>query len=145
MGYELLDLASIEEYREYFESNYCDPLKPVLTFDDIWVRFFPDMFDHAFFKSARRREKDKSLFSEERAVRMGWIRTALEDPNAVLKIGWDKESNSYDNDRRVAFVNGNYVVIIVLVAEDRARFITAYVADNDTIKKILEGPDWAKK
>jgi hypothetical protein len=70
-----------------------------------------------------------------------WIKETLQDPTAILKKGWIRERKSYTNSRRVAIVKNNYVVIIVLYAVRRARFITAYEA-NDSIDKILDSPDW---
>ncbi len=65
----------------------------------------------------------------------------LQDSAAELRVGYDSSTKSYTRSRRVAIVNGDYVVIILLYKEKHARFITAYVADN-SIDKILNSPKW---
>jgi mRNA-degrading endonuclease RelE of RelBE toxin-antitoxin system len=121
--------------------TYCNPISPIFTFDSIVVVFFEDKFDHAFFESANRVEKDKSVFSQTRAERILWIKETLEDPTADIRQGYDSKTKTYDNSRRVAIVKGDYVVIIKLTSEKRASFITAYVADN-SIQKIMLSPEW---
>ena len=102
------------------------------------------MFDHAFFESADRKAKDKSILSLNRCEKMLWIKDALEDPDAILKKGWDAKKKSYDGSRRVALVKANFVVILLLFSTSVARFITAYQIDNeDNMQKLLAGPDWA--
>ena len=48
-----------QELRELWSETYCKA--PITTFDNIQVKFFDDMFDHAFFESDNRKEKDKSI------------------------------------------------------------------------------------
>lgn len=132
---------TLDEYRQLFIDTYCDHKKPIFTFDNILVRFFPDMFEHSFYESANWKAKDKSVFSLDRAEKILWIKDALEDSSAILKIGWDSLSKSYDKSRRVAIVKGNYVVIIWLKNEKEGKFITAFEADN-SIGSILSSPDW---
>jgi len=141
MAYDLLKLSSESEYRSRFCAEYCDVYKPIITFDDIWVRFYEDMFDHAFFESRSRIKGDKSRFSFIRAERMLWIREALQDNTSLLKVGWNKNTKAYDDSRRVAIVQHNYVVIVWMQNNERAKFITAYVAD-ESIDDILNGPNW---
>jgi len=67
----------------------------------------------------------------------------LEDPNAIKKQGWIKKLKIYDNKRRVTLVKGNYIVVIIIYAEKKARFITAYeINDDDRLKLIKNSPDW---
>jgi len=47
------------------------------------------MFDHAFYESVNRKAKDKSELSLNRCEKMFWIKDALNDPDAILKKGWD--------------------------------------------------------
>lgn len=130
-----------EELREIWRIEYCECL--IKTFDDIVVQFFASMFDHCFFESANRRAKDKSILSLNRLEKIFWIKDALQDPDAILKVGWDNAKKSYDDKRRVTLVKGNYIVVIVIFASKKARFITAYEVDNnDNLQKIMGGPDF---
>jgi hypothetical protein len=75
---------------------------------------------------------------------MLWIKETLQDPSALLKKGWDNKTKSYDDTRRVAMVKGNYVVIILIYADKKARFITAFQIDDDAnLELFKKGPDWA--
>lgn len=131
------------ELRQLWAESYCN--KSIYTFDNIQVKFYPEMFDHAFFESANRKKKDKSVLSMNRCEKMLWIREALEDADAILKVGWDTATKSYNHSRRVAIVKGNYVVVIHLYRENAARFITAFQNDNEeNLLKILNGPDFKR-
>ena len=141
----LLKLASIDEYRTFFELTYC--AGSIVTFDGIAVRFRKDDFDHCSFESSRRNAV-KDDFSRQRAERLSWIKAALQDPNSERYIGWDRNKKKHDNNRRVAIVQGNYVVVIAISATDasRARFITAYVGDTlSSLQRIRSGPKWTQK
>jgi len=116
-------------YRKIFLDFYCK--KPVKTFDNILVYFKEYNFDHAFFESKNRREKDKSIFSQKRAKRIYWIKWVLENPNAQLFKGYNHKTKSYDASRRVALCVDNYVVIInINKKRNKAKLITAFVADG---------------
>jgi hypothetical protein len=143
--YLITQLAGEAEYEQVFCDIYCNPYSPILTFDDIWVKFYQDMFKHAFFESRSRHKGDKSIFSLRRAERITWIRDTLIDPDAELRFGWSKEQKSVDYDRRIALVRGDYVVVIAPFEDQKARFVTAYVVDDVTKNKILSGPVWQKK
>lgn len=68
----------------------------------------------------------------------------MKTQTAQLKQGWDSKTKTYDNSRRVALVKENYVVIIIIYAEKKARFITAYQIDEEeNLEKLKNGPDWA--
>ncbi len=146
MAYKKIKSYSMSEaeLRQLWADTYCDPASPIITFDGIQVQFFPEMFDHAFYESVDRLAKDKSELSLNRCEKMLWIKDALQDTEATLKKGWDSKTKSYDGSRRVALVKGNYVVILLLFLQKRARFITAYQIDNEeNLAKLLAGPDWA--
>ena len=118
-------LKDENEYRKYYVENYCN--NPVKTFDDIMVHFYPNKFDDAFFESEDWSLKDKSIFSRARAERIDWIRYTLQTPKAKLRFGYDSKSNKPRKDRRVALLlPQNYVVIITLLNDKKAKFITAY-------------------
>jgi len=141
MPYKKLKGKSEQEYRDIFNEVYCKA--PITTFDGISVKFYSNMFDHAFFESANNWKGDKSLFSYNRAEKIMWIKETLEDPTAILKQGYIKKTKKHTNSRRVAIVKNNYVVIIRFIDRDkiRAKFVTAYEAYN-SIDKILNSPDW---
>lgn len=131
-----------EELRNLWSEIYCN--KPIKTFDGIEVKFFSNMFNHCFYESYKRKKKDKSILSLNRLEKIYWIKDALEDPESILKQGWDKKSKTYDKGRRVTLVKGNYIVVIIVFAKRKARFITAYEVNNDrNLEKIMNSPDWA--
>ncbi len=131
-----------EELRLIWKEVYCE--SPIVTFDGISVQFYTNMFDHCFYESADRRKKDKSILSLNRLEKIYWIKDALEDPDSMRKIGWDSKTKSYDRSRRVAIVKDNYIVVIMIFRNKKARFITAFeVYDEENLKKIVNGPDWA--
>lgn len=126
------------EYRSFFESIYCKG--PILTFDGISVRFRRRDFNHCFFESITLKD---DTFSQIRAERLLWIKEALQDPQSERYVGWYAKKKQYDKNRRVAVVKGNYIVVIGLTGNQKADFITAYVADSqETLAKIKKGPLW---
>lgn len=132
---------SEQELRELWHNEYC--IKQIVTLDNIVVRFFDSMFDHAFYESDDWKEGDKSIFSLFRLQRMLWIKDVLRDPEAILKQGWDKHSKSYTKNRRVSFVKGNYVVVIRIISQNKAQFVTAYeVQSQEKIAQIAKSPGW---
>ena len=131
-----------EELREIWSVEYCN--KPIITFDDIEVKFFSSMFDHCFYESDNRKEKDKSILSLNRLEKIYWIKDTLLDPASIRKKGWDRNKKTYTDSSRVNLVKGNYIVVIKIFAKNKARFITAYEVNNDeNLKKIKNSPDWA--
>ncbi|MBF0427297.1 MAG: hypothetical protein HQL94_00105 [Magnetococcales bacterium] len=136
----LLKLPSEEMYRRHFEQTYCRG--PIITFDEIMVRFRKRDFDHCCFESSMRNGV-KDQFSDIRAERLDWISEALRDPNSDRFCGWDSQKKHHDRNRRVAVVMGDYIVVIALTGAKKANFITAYVADTPTsLAKIKAGPRW---
>lgn len=129
-----------EQLRELWQIEYCE--QSVYTFDHVRVRFYENMFDHAFYESADRKRKDKSILSYNRLEKIYWIKATLQDENAILKKGWDNQSKEYFKDRRVAIVKGNYVVIIRFTGFLKAKFVTAF--EKEDISNILSGPDFER-
>ncbi len=133
------------ELRQLWADEYCDKENPIYTFDHVLVTFYSSMFDHIFYESANRRMRDKSVLSYNRLEKMLWIKEVLADPDAILKQGWDRDNKKYFDDRRVAMVKNNYVVIIRFTGVLKATLVTAYeMHDDENINKILESPDWVK-
>jgi len=134
------------ELRQLWKEEYCDHSNPIHTFDAVLVKFYERMFDHCFFESAHRQARDKSILSLNRLEKMLWIKDTLRDPEAILKKGWDRDKKTYNNTRRVAFVKGNYVVVIRFTGVLKATFVTAYEHQDDgNINKIINSPDWVKE
>ena len=146
MPYPSLVIYATEfDYKIHYEETYCQT--PIVCFDGICVRFRKEKFYHAFFESIMG-GKD-NVFSHKRAERINWIQTALEDPNSERFWGWDSTKKRYDKKRRVTVVMGNYVVVISLIGETNAEFVTAYLADTpskngkpSTIDKIRRSPKY---
>lgn len=129
------------ELRKLWSDTYCNA--PIKTFDGIEVKFYSNMFDHAFFESADRKAKDKSILSYNRCEKILWIKDVLEDNTALIKKGWDSLNKAYVEDKRIALVKGNYMVVIQIYRQGKARFITAYQIDNDlNLEEIKNSPDW---
>lgn len=130
-----------EQLRAIWAKEYCD--KPIITFDGIEVKFFSNMFDHCFYESFNRKQKDKSILSLNRLEKIYWIKDTLEDSTSIRKQGWDRTKKTYNDSKRVNLVKGNYIVVIVLYRFKKARFITAYeINDEENLQKIKDSPDW---
>lgn len=99
----LIELGTEDEYRKKFESIYCR--NTITTFDSIIVRFRKNNFDHCFYATDRR-TREKTVFDPIRAKRILWIKSALEDSNAKLFVGWDSKSKRTDYKRRVCVISG---------------------------------------
>jgi len=137
----LVHYTTEAEYRNHYERCYCGSV--IHTFDGLRVYFPKQQFDDAFFESSNRRARDKSIFSLVRAERIDWIRAAVEDPAAELYQGWDRDKKVIARSRRITLVFGNYVVVLqVYSRRNKATFITAYVADDNTLRKIRSNPRW---
>lgn len=133
----LVQYTTEQEYRNHFEQVYCRG--SITTFDGIQVRFRKSMFDHCFFESVTTKD---DTFSPQRTERVDWIKAALQDPNTELREGWDNKKKRPAKNRRVAIVMENYVVIIRLRGNNRADFVTAFVAGVRTIRQIRTNPIW---
>lgn len=142
---DLLMLDSEEEYKVYYENNYCRG--PIVTHDGIRIFFPKEKFHHAFFESSNRDGK-KDVFSIDRSQRMSWIKLTLENQHSKLFQGWDKDTSQYVPDRRVSFVYENFVVVIALSLNRKGslkgNFITCYQANN-SIESIKKSPEWTKE
>ena len=133
----LVHYVTEQEYRAHFWRMYCRG--PIQTFDGIEVRFRKGQFYHCFFESVHAKD---DTFSPRRAERIDWIMAALQDSGADLHVGWDNKKKRLANDRRVAIVMGNYVVIIRIQGACRAVFVTAFVADVRSLRLIRTNPVW---
>lgn len=141
---KLLKLKNQEEYKKHFIDEYCK--KTIKTFDNIHVKFYEDQFEHAFFESENKKKRDKSIFSTERAERMDWIKEVLQSQKSELFIGWDRDKKRYNKNRRISIINeDNYVVIINIIRDKKAKFITAYPASKTNATKIRSAPKWEKE
>ena len=142
---ELTNLTSENEYAEYYYKTYCS--KQICTFDGIPITFRKKQFYHAFFESSKGNKK-KDIFSSIRAERIKWIAYTLKESKAILYQGWLKKKRCYDPFRRVTLIYGNYVVVIQLRYTKKGilvgDFITAFVAEDDTISKIKSSPNWIR-
>lgn len=139
----LLELNLPDDYRGYFEENYCN--QKIYTFDKIRVLFPKGAFNHAFYESSSRREQKKDIFSTRRAKRMPWIKVALADASAELYFGWDNKRKCVVTNRRVAIVVRDYYVVIVQTkSTDTAFFISAFIVDPQALNKIRANPKWQK-
>jgi len=134
----LIKYASEGEYYRHYIERYCK--RQIYTFDDIRVYFSKDQFKDAFFESSSRVERKKDFFSFKRAERIDWIEVALSDKSSEIYSGWDRDKRIYTVKRRVILVHGNYVVIIQMKKDKTAFFITAYIAGENTLKKIKNSP-----
>ncbi|WP_099467428.1 hypothetical protein [Konateibacter massiliensis] len=142
----LLNYREEKEYKQYYIENYCKA-SPITTHDGIKVYFYPERFEHSFYKREVASWKaEKSIFDKSRGERMDWIRSVLESPLIIPKQGYDHAKNKYDNTRRVTFITEeNYLVVISLDSKGKGRFVTAYIVDNEqAAEKIKCSPDWKK-
>lgn len=128
------------ELKKIWKEEYCK--QEIKTFDNVLVEFYEDMFEHVFYESTDRKRKDKSILSLNRLEKIYWIKETLLDKNATLKKGWDSKEKRYFENRRVAIVKGNYIVIIRFYAYLKAKFVTAY--EKNDIENVLKGPDFDK-
>lgn len=141
----LLELDSAIAYREYYEQNYCRA--NIYTFDGIRVYFQPTKFGHAFYKNSQGKRGAKDEICPIRCQRMGWVKLTLENPNAQLFFGWNKDEKCLEETRRVSVVYGDFVVVVDfslnLKGELKANFVTCYEADR-SINVIKQSPIWDK-
>ena len=83
--------------------------------------------------------------SYARLEKMLWIKDVLADASAKMYVGWDKTTKSYNTNKRVSIVKGDYVVVIGIIKDTEAKFITAYNADSPHTKaQIIKSPEWKK-
>ena len=136
----LRKLLTIEEYREHYIQNYCSDA--IVTHQGLPVYFYPERFDHAFYKNSNRRVRDKSVFCQERAERIDWISEVLRDPNITIYAGWDSGKKRNDFNSRVSLITPDgYVVVIRKINDSKAKFVTAYVVDDQSVvPKVQSNP-----
>jgi hypothetical protein len=137
----LLTLPDENTYRAHFVREYCSD--PVITFDGLAVWFYPERFDHAFYRDSSPTAQDKKIFDLQRAQRMDWIRHVLYDPNIEL---YRRIMSITGKERRIALEPTTpYAVIIQIDSHSlsRARFITAYVvSSSSTLANMRANPAW---
>lgn len=140
---ELLNLSTEEEYKNHFINEYCNK-SPIATFDGLPVMFYPEMFEHSFYKRTRANWRaPKDQMDIDRCQRMPWIKAVLNDSTIVPRQGYDKARNRYDNDNRVTFLAPNNYVVVIRKAGSNWRFVTAYLVDNAAAaSKIQASPPW---
>ena len=127
-------------YRMHFIRHYC--MTPVVTFDSISVEFFPEVFEHAFYRDSNPTANDKAVFDLARAQRLNWIRAVLEEPTCNLY----RRTMPGHRTRRIALEPTTpYAVIIQIDTRSltRARFITAYIVDSTrALQGMISNPRW---
>lgn len=140
---ELLTLSTEEEYKNYFVEEYCNK-SPIATFDGLPVMFYPEMFEHSFYKRANASWKaPKDQMDISRCERMPWIKAVLNDSTIIPRQGYDKARNKYDNDNRVTFLAPNNYIVVIRKVGNKWRFVTAYIVDNAAAaSKIQASPAW---
>jgi hypothetical protein len=139
MSYQLLKLTEWESYKDHWLGNIANKV-PIETHDGISVSFNKNDFWHFFFKEGDGPERDR--FAWDRGERMNWVKECIQDSNATLKFGWDNANKRTDFNRRVSVIQGNYIVVVRMVAEYKARGVTAYPIDSSGLAKLLLQPDW---
>ena len=134
----LLHFQYISAYRSHFIRHYCNT--QIKTFDKIVVRFFPENFNHAFYRDSSPMAKDKSNFDTDRAQRVDWIKAVLADPNVEIYQRVMQNAKI----RRIALEPTiPYVVIIQIDTRNSffAKFVTAYVVSSQSVLgKIRSNP-----
>ena len=142
MNPDFVYYENVDQYRDHYRRVYCCGV--IHTFDGIRVYFSAQRFSHAFFISSNN-EGPKNKFCKDRAMRIDWIKATLENPEAELYFGWNSTIKKTNYLRRVSVVYGDYVVIIEISPKtNKAKFVTAYVADS-SINEIRSGEKWQKK
>ncbi len=126
---------TIAEYRRHFCDRYCT--SHIETFDKIPVLFEPDDFDHAFYEGDA-----KELFSRQRAERIDWIDWALDGEFTRPVCGWDSHRWRPDWNRRVSLVDDDYVVVVEFIPSGCLRFVTAYIATPERVRRLRRLPRW---
>lgn len=143
---ELILNKTEAEYKQLFVSHYCNA-SPIITYDGLNVYFYPEMFEHSFYKRAYHNlHAPKDCMDINRCERILWIEAVLHDPTIIPFQGYDSARNCYDNSRRVAFLTSNDYLVVIRADKNNWRFTTAYIVDNPyAAAKIRSSPRWIKK
>ena len=144
MGYSsLLCLPTEKDYKQKFIEEYCTN-GPITTWDGLTVVFYPEMFEHAFYKRTQKQWRaSKAVVDYDRCKRMLWIKEALQDSTIIPRVGYDKATGKNDNTRRVTLVTRNWYVVVIRSDGNKWRFVTAYIIDNQrTYNLLLAAPKW---
>ena len=147
----LLVLPNESAYQLHFEKHYVNT-SPLVTFDDMQIRFSRHNFSHAFFTGSVRRTRRKDRFDTDRAKRMDWIAAVLQDRGAelyrrVMRISRRPRRGTPKSAlRRIALIPSERYAVVVDVEKrnpKRANFVTAYVVNSDAaLAKMRSNPRW---
>jgi hypothetical protein len=137
-----LELENEEAYLDYFYTNFIK--QKIHTFDGIRIYFRKGHFYHAFFETTI---SHKDCFSLERARHMPEILTILQSPCAICHCGWNSKEKRHDYNRRVSFLLGTFLVVVILSRNKQTgvltgEFITCFEADAITFSRIQQDPLW---
>jgi hypothetical protein len=141
-NFHILDLPTESDYLEYFIENYCR--QEIFTKDGIRIRFRKSHFYHAFFETTI---SHKDCFSIERAQHMPEIKKILQSKNSRCHCGWDSKKHRIDPHKRVSYILGPFVVIVLLHRNKdtgviSGEFITCFEAEDITFNRIKADPIW---
>lgn len=136
----ILHLTDEAAYEAHFVATLSS--QHIATFDGLEVKFPRGAFNHAFFRSANRWAKDKSLFDIDRAQRMDWIAWALANPTCDLRQAWRSDQKKYDPTRRLCITPVDYCVWIQVPLNKSPYFVTAFMPEPKIILKLKGSPVW---
>lgn len=137
-----MELESENAYLDYFVKNFIK--QSIYTHDGIRIHFRKGHFYHAFFESTI---SHKDCFSFNRARHMPEILTILQSPAATCHCGWNNKERRHDPHRRVAYLLGTFLVVIILNRNKSngklsGDFLTCFEADEFTFKRVKQDPLW---
>ncbi len=143
---DFVEYDCAQGYLDHYKSVYCR--SAIMTVDGVRVYFSPDKFHHAFYEKNPNTGRKNNYISKKRAMRIDWIKSAIESASAQRYQGYHRRSG-HISERCVSIVYDDYVVVLDFSLKRngdlKASFVTAYVADTGhTIKKIKSGPVWSK-
>lgn len=59
---------------------------------------------------------------------------------------WNREKKKYNQNKWISIIApDNYVVVLNIINDKKAKFITAYLARKTNAKKIRSAPIWEKE
>ena len=134
----LLNLESQGEYREHYIRTLVNG-PPVITPDGVIVDFYEDKFDYAFWGRSSSWQKQKDIFSWERARHMDWIRPLLTDPNSDMRR---ERGNDYRDFRLVLYYPDPYIVVTKCVKAGRETFKNAHPCSCARLTEKHKLPRW---
>lgn len=137
-----LELENEIAYLDYFVKNLIR--REIYTHDGIRIHFRKGHFYHAFFETT---VSHKDCFSFDRARHMPEILTILQSPAATCHCGWNNKERKHDPNRRVAYLLGTFLVVIILnknrnTGKLTGEFLTCFEADESTFNRVKRDPLW---